>query len=103
MKCIGGSVDVQSGGSGKWRRRRLWIDSGPDRKHNGPDFTLYLRVRGGGVNYLRKNGTVAGSRDHYWRWLKLPTGFELYEGEDYPTVVHVHDIILATKTRLGII
>jgi hypothetical protein len=96
MRCIGGSVDVQLGLSKRWIPHKLWVSN---REDDGPEFVVYLKM-GGGVAYLRTDGTLSGI-GHYWRHIKLPMGFELYcfaKGR----VVHVRDIVAATRQRLGV-
>jgi hypothetical protein len=96
LRCIGGSVDVQLGTSKRWRPRKLWISNG---EWDAPEFVVYLKMRGS-VAYMRTDGTLSGI-GHYWRHIKLPIGFELYCFEK-GRVVHVRDIVAATRQRLGV-
>lgn len=95
MKCIGGSIEVQRGaGRKKWARRKLWLVLGPDSIG-----TVYVMIRNQQV-HLYTDGQVAGGRE-YWRWIKPPEGFELVH---FGTgrIVHIRDVVRATKQRLGV-
>lgn len=98
MKCIGGSIEVQRRlGRKKWVRRRLWFE--PQVLDDDSIGVIYLMVRNRAM-FLYTDGQVAGGCE-YWRWLKPPEGFELVKFGS-GRIVHIRDVVRATKMRLGV-
>lgn len=95
MRCIGGSIEVWVR-SNKWVKRKLWIDTAHDDVVTV--FVVYVQRRGD-VFHMYSDGRVASLG--YWRWIKPPEGFEVHH---FGTgkIVHVRDIVKATKLRLEV-